>query len=67
MNRRKGAQAEPFLKWVGGKARRVNEILDLMPKQIDYYMEPFLGGGVVALEVLRSTINGGRSNECNKN
>lgn len=53
MNRRKEAQAEPFLKWVGGKARRVNEILDLMPEQIDYYMEPFLGGGAVALEVLR--------------
>lgn len=41
------------MKWVGGKARRVNEILDLMPEQIDYYMEPFLGGGAVALEVLR--------------
>lgn len=53
MNRRKETQAEPFLKWVGGKARRVNEILDLMPEQIDYYMEPFLGGGAVALEVLR--------------
>lgn len=53
MNRRKETQAEPFLKWVGGKARRVNEILDLMPEQIDYYLEPFLGGGAVALEVLR--------------
>ena len=53
MNRRKETQVKPFLKWVGGKARRVNEILDLMPEQIDYYMEPFLGGGAVALEVLR--------------
>lgn len=53
MNRGKETQAEPFLKWVGGKARRVNEILNLMPEQIDYYMEPFLGGGAVALEVLR--------------
>ena len=53
MNKRKVTQAEPFLKWVGGKARRVNEILDLIPERIDYYMEPFLGGGAVALEVLR--------------
>ena len=53
MNRRRGVQAEPFLKWVGGKARRVNEIIDLMPETIDYYMEPFLGGGAVALEILR--------------
>ncbi len=57
MNKRKTTQAEPFLKWVGGKARRVNEILDLMPERIDYYMEPFLGGGAVALEVLRRNSN----------
>lgn len=53
MNRNRGIQAEPFLKWVGGKARRVDEILALMPDRVDVYAEPFLGGGAVALEVLR--------------
>lgn len=53
MNRRNGTQAEPFLKWVGGKTRRVDDILALMPDRVDVYAEPFLGGGAVALEVLR--------------
>jgi DNA adenine methylase len=43
---------KPFLKWVGGKSQIIDSICELMPKKIDNYFEPFLGGGSVLLLVL---------------
>ncbi|MCK8827636.1 DNA adenine methylase [Natroniella acetigena] len=45
--------AKPFLKWVGGKRQLLDEIEARLPKkivesrQIDKYVEPFVGGGAV--------------------
>jgi DNA adenine methylase len=59
---------KPFLKWVGGKQKFVNEILDLFPRSIDTYHEPFLGGGSVLLSLLSSDImcEKYRANDINK-
>jgi len=39
------------LKWTGSKAKLVKHILDLMPQEYNCYYEPFLGSGVVLLNV----------------
>ncbi|MFM8294843.1 MAG: DNA adenine methylase, partial [Microcystaceae cyanobacterium] len=43
---------KPILKWAGGKSQlleRINQYLpkELMKGNIDYYIEPFIGGGAV--------------------
>jgi DNA adenine methylase len=43
---------KPILKWVGGKTQLMNNILSKMPKEINNYHEPFVGGGSVLLGVL---------------
>lgn len=40
-------EAQPFLKWVGGKAQLLQQFDRLFPRQIDRYFEPFIGGGAV--------------------
>ena len=43
----KRIEAQPFLKWVGGKASLLRQLEEFFPREIDRYFEPFLGGGAV--------------------
>ena len=43
---------KPFLKWAGGKTQIIDDILDNIPKTMNNYHEPFLGGGSVLLGIL---------------
>jgi len=51
-------QAKPFLKWAGGKRQLLNEIDKNLPhhiletKQLDLYIEPFVGGGALLFHLL---------------
>jgi DNA adenine methylase len=40
-------KAQPFLKWAGSKRYLLPEILPRLPKKIETYYEPFVGGGAV--------------------
>jgi hypothetical protein len=39
--------AQPFLKWVGGKAQLLAKFDPFFPQRITRYFEPFIGGGAV--------------------
>jgi DNA adenine methylase len=43
--------AKPFVKWVGGKRSITNQLLQKIPKQINNYYEPFVGGGAMFFEL----------------
>lgn len=45
------ATAKPFIKWVGGKRQLLPEIEQRLPKSIDVYYEPFLGGGALFFHI----------------
>lgn len=49
---------KPFVKWVGGKTRLLPKINRLVPKQINVFYEPFVGGGSVFLHMLQRMENG---------
>jgi DNA adenine methylase len=51
--------AKPFLKWAGGKAKLVPEIVKRFPERFHRYHEPFIGGGAVffALEPAKAVIS----------
>lgn len=38
---------KPFVKWVGGKGSSVERLLQLIPENIDTYVEPFVGSGAL--------------------
>lgn len=40
-------QAEPILKWAGGKRQLLSELLPLVPDYNGKYIEPFVGGGAL--------------------
>lgn len=42
---RSSSKARPFVKWAGGKARVIDQILEYFPDSFSGYYEPFLGGG----------------------
>lgn len=42
---------KPFLKWVGGKSKLVDNILKFAPDKIQNYYEPFLGGGALFFSI----------------
>lgn len=50
----------PFLKWAGGKAQLLDQLLGLIPnewwrpRRIHRYHEPFLGGGALYLALVRA-------------
>lgn len=43
---------KPFLKWVGGKQRLINDIIKYVPDEFENYYEPFLGAGSMFLKLL---------------
>jgi DNA adenine methylase len=45
-----------LLKWSGSKNSQAQQIISFFPKKINYYYEPFVGGGSVFLELLESNI-----------
>lgn len=44
---KRGGVARPVLKWAGGKTQLLPRILPRLPRHIDTYYEPFVGGGAV--------------------
>lgn len=48
---KKNKLISPFLKWVGGKRQLLPTITKLLPKKINHYFEPFIGGGAVFFNI----------------
>jgi len=40
-------RARPFLKWAGGKTQLLPSLIERVPRTIDTYYEPFIGGGAL--------------------
>ncbi|WP_409441807.1 DNA adenine methylase [Lentilactobacillus hilgardii] len=47
----KNPLVKPFVKWAGGKRQLLPEIKRYLPSKIKNYYEPFVGGGVVFLDI----------------
>ncbi len=49
----------PIIKWAGGKEKELPYIIKYLPKNINRYIEPFIGGGSVyfAMNIKESLIN----------
>ncbi|WP_147142020.1 DNA adenine methylase [Rickettsia asiatica] len=44
-------KAQPFLQWVGGKRKIVDQLVQFIPLNVNNYYEPFLGGGALFFHV----------------
>lgn len=42
---------KPILKWAGGKEKELDKIQSFLPENIEKYVEPFVGGGSVFLNI----------------
>lgn len=58
-----GHKPRPFLKWVGGKGRLLDQLLPLFPETFEAYYEPFFGGGATFFALAPVT---GQINDINK-
>lgn len=43
-----------FVKWAGGKKQLLKQFKDFIPKEIEYYCEPMVGGGAVLFYLLQT-------------
>ena len=51
-------KVRPFVKWAGGKNKLILQIEQYYPKElkenkIDVYIEPFVGGGAILIDILK--------------
>ena len=58
MNIDKRNLPKPLLKWVGGKQKHIEHIINGFPSEMNNYHEPFVGGGSVLLSLLWAKENG---------
>jgi DNA adenine methylase len=49
---------QPVIKWTGSKRSQAKQIISLMPKEIDTYYEPFVGGGSVFAKLIEACEEG---------
>ena len=49
---------QPVIKWTGSKRSQAGQIISLMPKEIDTYYEPFVGGGSVFIRLIEACDEG---------
>ena len=46
-------EAQPFLKWAGGKTQLLSQFAPLYPEGIGRYIEPFVGSAAVFFDIRR--------------
>ena len=52
--------------WVGGKSRMLKHILERLPQKMNNYFEPFLGSGIVYLNLPRTRFKKAYINDINE-
>lgn len=52
------AKVKPFVRWVGGKTKILDIVLNEFPTEMNNYHEPFLGGGSILFELLQRVKDG---------